>query len=91
MKTSKQLSQEVMQKIAAQEKNRQKMKTKIKTAVATLGIFALLLPTSVYLFTGKERELDPLSQPDHVTQPTPTPPALDSSPETDSEENLEIN
>ncbi len=80
MKTSKQLSQEVLEKIAHKNEERAKMKKRLQKAAVAVVIVGVLIPTSVYLgATEKFDKNTPLSKPLEQSEQLP------SSSEEDSE------
>jgi hypothetical protein len=80
MKTSKQLSQEVLEKIAHKNEERAKMKKRLQKAAVAVVIVGVLIPTSVYLGTTEKFDKNtPLSKPLEQSEQLP------SSSEEDSE------
>lgn len=84
MKTSKQLSEEVLEKIARKNAERAKMKKIIqKTAVAVV-IVGILIPTSVYLGSvEKYNKNQPLAKPFENDKSSPAPKEDSSSVESE--------
>ena len=81
MKTSKQLSQEVLEKIAHKNEERAKMKKRLQKAAVAVVIVGVLIPTSVYLGTTEKFDKNtPLSKPLEQSEQLPS----------SSEENSEI-
>lgn len=80
MKTSKQLSQEVLEKIAHKNEERAKMKKRLQKAAVAVVIVGVLIPTSLYLgTTEKFHKNTPLSKPLEQSEPLPSASEEDSS------------
>ncbi len=80
MKTSKQLSQEVLEKIAHKNEERAKMKKRLQKAAVAVVIVSVLIPTSLYLGTTEKFDKNtPLSKPLEQSEPLPSSSEEDSS------------
>ena len=80
MKTSKQLSQEVLEKIAQKNEERAKMKKRLQKAAVAVVIVGVLIPTSLYLgSTEKFNKNTPLSKPLEQSEQLPSASEEDTS------------